>query len=165
MRPYGSPAELERRRYLAVARVLSGYTHEEVSEFLGVTVRSVQRWMQVYRAQGPKGLEAKAASGRLPKLTASQERQVLQWFFRSPTEFGFPSELWTGPRVVQLIKRKFHVSFHPRYINQWLAQRRVTPQKPTRQARERNEREIRRWIRKEWPRIKKAPGVGVHTWF
>jgi transposase len=63
--------------------------------------------------------------------------------------------------VAELILRKFRKKFHTRYLNQWLAQRHITPQKPSRQARERNEREIRRWVREEWPRIKKVPGVGV----
>ena len=65
-------------------------------------------------------------------------------------------ELWTAPRVAKLVAKKFHVHFHPRYINQWLSEHRVTPQKPTRQARERDAREVRRWLREECPRIKKA---------
>jgi len=89
---------------------------------------------------------------------------VLRWFRHSPRSFGFPDDLWTAPRVAQLIQRKFRKRFHPHYINQWLAQRRVTSQKPERQARERDAREVRRWLREEWPRIKKVPGVGVRTW-
>ena len=83
----------------------------------------------------------------------------------SPREFGFSTELWTAPRVAELIRRKFRKTFHPHYVNQWLAERRITSQKPERQARERDEREVRRWLREEWPRIKKVPGVGVPIWF
>jgi transposase len=161
MRTEGTPAELERRRRLAVRRVRSGYTQKEVADFLGVHPRTVQRWMQTYREHGMRGLKARPASGRPPKLSLQQERKVLRWFRQSPTEFGFTTELWTAPRVAELILRKFRKKFHARYLNQWLAQRRITPQKPSRQARERNEREIRRWVREEWPRIKKVPGVGV----
>jgi transposase len=165
MRPHGTSAELEGRRRLAIARLRSGYTQQEVADFLGVNPRSVRRWVKAYREQGLAGLRAKPAPGRLPKLTARQEQHVLGWIQRSPTEFGFATELWTAPRVADLIYRKFRVSFHPRYINQWLAQRRITPQKPARRARERNEREIRRWLREEWPRIKKSSGVSVRTSF
>ena len=161
MRPHGTAAELERRRLLAVDRVRSGYTHQEVADFLGVRRTSVTRWMATYRKLGRRGLKAKPHPGRTPKLTREQEREVLSWFSRSPTEFGWATELWTAPRVATLIRRKFRVKFHPRYVNHWLARRRITPQKPTRQARERNERGIRRWLREEWPRIKKVPGVGV----
>jgi transposase len=165
MRPHGTGAELERRRRLAVARVRSDYTQQEVADFLGVTARSVQRWMQAYREHGMTGLKARPHLGPKPKLSPTQERQVLQWFRRSPRSFGFRTELWSAPRVTQVIQRKFHKTFHPHYINQWLAERRITSQKPERQARERNEREVRRWLREEWPRIKKSPGVGVRTLF
>jgi len=165
MRPHGTGAELERRRRLAVTHARSSYTQQEVADFFDVRLRSVQRWMQAYRKRGMAGLKAKPHPGRAPKLSVAQERQVLRWFRRSPQEFGFATELWSAPRVAQVIQRKFRKKFHPRYVNQWLAKRRITPQKPERQARERDQREVRRWLREEWPRIKKVPGVGVRTWF
>ena len=165
MRHHGTGAEPERRRRLAVMRVRGDYTQQEVADFLGVSPRSVQRWMRAYREHGLAGLKAKPHTGRPPKLSPAQERQVLRWFRRSPREFGFPTELWSASRVTQVIHRKFRKTFHPHYINQWLAKRRITSQKPERQARERDEREVRRWLREEWPRIKKSLGVGVRTSF
>jgi transposase len=164
MRPHGTTAELERRRRLAVKRVRSGYTQQAVADFLGVHLRSVERWMQTYREHGRKGLKAKPATGRPPTLSSEQEREVLRWFRKSPREFGFATELWTAPRVAELIRRTFRKRFHPHYVNQWLAQRRITSQKPERQARERDKKEVRRWLCEELPRIKKVPGVGVPTW-
>jgi transposase len=121
--------------------------------------------MKAYRAGGLRALAAKKSPGRPRKLTAAQAREVLRWFSRSPTEFGFGTDLWTAPRVAKLIAKRFRVHFHPRYINQWLAERRVTPQKPAHQARERNEREVRRWLREEWPRIKKVRRGVEPIWF
>ena len=165
MRTHGTGSELERRRRLAVVQTQSGYTQQEVADFFQVSVRSVERWVRAFREHGSKGLKAKPARGRPPTLSPDQEREVLRWFRRSPREFGFPTELWSAPRVAEVIRRKFRKSFHPRYVNQWLAHRRITSQKPERQAREQDKREVRRWLREEWPRIKKSPGVGVRTWF
>jgi len=120
--------------------------------------------MQAYRVGGMRALKAKPVPGRPPILSPRQEEAVLGWFLKSPREFGFPTELWTGARVSELIQRKFHKTLHPHYVIQWLAQRRITSQKPERQARERNEREVRRWVREEWPRIKKVRGVSVPIW-
>jgi transposase len=164
MRPHGSGPELERRRRLAVRRVRSGYTQTEVARFLDVHLRTVQRWMRTYREFGWSGLKAQPVPGRPPRLSAAQERRVLSWFRQSPRSFGFPTELWTAGRVTEVIRRKFHKEFHPHYINEWLAQRRITPQKPERQARERDERKVRRWLREEWPRIKKLRRGGVPIW-
>jgi transposase len=165
MRSPGSKEELERRRRLGVSHVLVGYRQRTVAKFLGVHPSSVCRWMKAYHRGGDAALAGHDSRGRPRKLTRSQERQVLGWFRHSPKSFGFPTELWTAKRVAQVIYRKWRIKFHPRYLNQWLAERRITPQKPRFQAREQDEQEVRRWLREEWPRIKKGLGVGAHTWF
>jgi transposase len=149
-------AELERRRRLAVERVGEDRSQAETARFLGVTRSAVCKWMKAAR-RGPAGLRAKPGRGRPAKLTRRQESQVLGWFSKSATEFGFPNALWTGARVALLIRRKFDVKFHPRYVNQWLAERRITPQKPRRRPRERDDDEVRRWLRYQWPYVKNAP--------
>lgn len=165
MRTPGFKEELERRRRLGVCHVLAGYRQRTVAEFLGVHPSSVSRWMNAYRRGGDGALEGSDPSGRPRKLTRAQERQVLGWFRRSPKSFGFPTELWTAARVAAVIRRKWRVKFHPRYLNQWLAERRVTPQKPRFQAREQDETEVQRWLREDWPQIKKARRGGVLTSF
>jgi transposase len=156
MRPFGSATELENRRRLAVTRVQEGYSQAEVARFLGVHVRTVRRWVADYRRDGDAGLAARQHPGPTPRLTPEQERVVLGWFRKCPTEFGCPTELWTAPRVAQLIERTFGVTFHPRYLNAWLTARGITPQKPKRQSRERDQEEIDRWIEEDWPRIQET---------
>lgn len=157
MRTRGSAEELERRRRLAVTRVLEGNTPEFVANFLGIHPTSVRLWWRAYHKHGFAGLAARPHPGRTPKLTARQERQVLNWLRKSPLSFGFATELWTAPRVAQLIERKFKVRFHPRYLNAWLTARDITPQKPAMQPRERDDAVIVHWRQHEWPRIQNAP--------
>ena len=158
MRTKGSPQELENRRRLAVQRVGEGRSPAEVAGFLGVHVRTVQGWVAAHRRAGDAGLAAKPQSGRPRKLAARQERTVLSWLSKSPLDFGFPTELWTAPRVAKLVKDRWGVKFHPRYLNEWLSARGITPQKPRAAARERDEAAIAAWRRRDWPRIKKRPG-------
>ena len=160
-----SAAELERRRRLAVKRVLSGYSQQQTADFLGVAKSSVSQWMKAYRKRGDAGLAAKPRPGRPRKLTKRQERTVLGWFNKPATKFGFASELWTASRVAKLIRQKWDVKFNPRYISSWLAQRRVTPQKPRRQPRERDEEAIREWLHNDWPLIQNAPFPSAHIWY
>ena len=83
---------------------------------------------------------------------------------------AFAHQLWLSHRTVdrgtggEVIYRKWRVKFHPRYLSQWLAERRITPQKPRFRAREQDEDEVQRWLREEWPRIKKVRRGGVHIW-
>ncbi len=163
MRDKGSPAELEHRRLLAAQRVLEGYSAAEVAEFLDVDPRSVRRWVATYRKAGGTGLAARPAAGRPPKLTHTQEKVVGRWLADKPTDHGFPTDLWTGPRVAHLIRQEFGVTINPKYITVWLRRRGFTPQKPRRVPRQRDPEAIAAWLAADWPRIKKKPGDSTPT--
>lgn len=146
---------------LAVQRLAEGYDVGEVADFLGVDPRSVRRWLAAWQQHGPAGLRARPVSGRPPKLSHTQEKIVRRWLADAPTEHGFATDLWTAPRLAQLIEQAFSVHFHPVYLAVWLRQRGYTPQKPQRKARERDDAAIARWLARDWPRIKKRrAGVG-----
>ena len=153
MRTPGTAAELERRRFLAVERLGEGYSAEEVSQFLGVHVRTVYAWQAAYKKQGEAGLKGKPQPGRPSKLTDRQERTVLTWFLKSPRSFGFSTDLWTARRVAQVIERKWGIKFNSRYLNSWLTARSITPQKPQRVSREADQKAIERWRTHDWPRL------------
>jgi transposase len=163
MRDKGSPAELEHRRRLAVQRIRDGYTVEEVAKFLDVAPRSVQRWVAAYRQAGEDGLVARPAAGRPPELTHTQEKVIRRWLADKPTEHGFPTDLWTGPRLAHMIRQEFEVDLNPKYLTVWLRDRGFTPQKPHRVPRERDPKAIAAWLASDWPRIKKKPGGNTPT--
>jgi transposase len=175
MRCAGPPDVLEYRRSLAVQRVVEGYSTQEVAEFLGVDPSSVRRWFAAYRRHGGDGLTAQPVPGRSPKLTTTQEKIVLRWLSDPPTEYGFTTDLWSAPRLAQLIEQEFDTHFHSHYLSTWLRQRveqefdthfhshylstwlrqrGYTPQKPRRVPRERDDEAIARWLAEDWPRIK-----------
>jgi transposase len=159
MRTRGSSEELERRRHLAVQRVREGHTPTQVAKFLGVHPASVRTWWRAYRKHGDAGLKAKPHPGRVPKLTPARQRQVLRWLRKNPKSFGFATELWSAPRIAQVIQRKWGVKFHHRYLNEWLTARGISPQKPQRRPRERDDAAIQYWLRHQWPRIQNAPAA------
>lgn len=161
MRDHGSPSELEHRRRLAVQRVLEGDSTDEVAEFLGVDPRSVRRWAAAYRETGGEGLLARPTAGRPPKLTSTQEKVIRRWLADKPTEHGFATDLWTGPRLAHMIRHEFAVELNPKYLTVWLRRRGFTPQRPRRVPRQRDPEEIAAWLQTQWPRIKKKPDAGT----
>jgi transposase len=163
MRTKGSPDELEHRRQLAVQRCLEGYPVDEVAEFLGISPRTVWRWLASFRDRGPEGLGARPVPGRPRKLSIIQEKIALRWLRDSPTEHGFTTELWTAGRLAQLIEQEFAIRFNPRSLSAWLKERGFTPQMPERIPRERDPEAIAAWLASDWPRIKKkARRQGAH---
>ena len=159
MRTKGSPEELEHRRQLAVQRYLEGYSADEIAEFLDVAPRTVWRWLARFHEQGPEGLASRPVPGRPPKLTTTQEKVIRRWLTEDPTKQGFATELWTGPRLAELIRQEFGICLNPQYLCTWMRARGFTPQKPQRVAREGDPEEVTAWLKFQWPRIKKRPDV------
>ncbi len=110
--------------------------------------------MATFRDQGVHALAARPVSGRPRKLTPIQEKIALRWLTESPLHHGFQTELWTAPRLGQLIGEEYGVLLHPRYLSAWLRDRGLTPQKPQRVPRERDPKAIAAGLKSDWPRIK-----------
>ena len=154
----GKALPAEGVRLLAVRLVLRGEPPDEVAERLGVSERSVWRWLGRWRRRGRLGEDALAVRpgrGRPPKLDAAQAARVSRWLDGRASDFGFTTDRWTAPRVASLIESRLGVRMNHRYLNEWLRGRGVTPQVPPRQARERDEAMIGAWLAHAWPGIKK----------
>jgi len=164
MRRKGSASELERRRVLAVERVLDGYSTQEVAAFLDVDPSSVRRWLSAFRGRGLGGLAARPGPGRPRKLSHTQEKIALRWLSDDPTEHGFGTGLWTAARLAALIRREWGITLNPRYLSAWLRARDFSPQRPERVPRERDPQVIAAWLQSEWERIKKTPGGCAPPW-
>jgi transposase len=164
-RPPGTAAELERRRRRAVEAVRAGEQPAAVARVLGVGRGTVSRWLK--DARRPGGLAAKPRGNPPPKLTPAQDRRLLGLLRQGADAHGWPNRLWTTARVAALIRRHFGVTYHPDHVGRFLRQRlNWTPQKPRRQARERDEDAIERWKRTVFPRIARAArGRGAHLVF
>jgi transposase len=148
---------LVRRRQLAGQRVLEGSPIEAVTDFLGVHRTTVSRWVAAFRARGIPGLATRVATGRPPRLTHTHEKVIRRWLADKPTEHGFPTEQWTGPRVAHMIRQEFGVALNPKYMTVRLRRRGLKPQKPRRVPRQRDPEVIAAWLASDWPRIKKSP--------
>src|SRR5438132_13832966 len=134
-RPFGTAAELERRRLRAVEAVGEGESPEAVARILGVDRSSVYRWLKC--AEQPDGLAAKLHPGRPPLLSPEQLRGLEDLLLRGAKAHGWHNELWTCARVVEVIRGHFHVEFHHDHVGRILRERlNWTPHKPERRARE-----------------------------
>jgi transposase len=154
-RPFGTAAELQRRRCHAVVAVHQGESPEVVARVVGINRSSIYRWLKL--AQRPDGLAAQPHPGPAPRLSPEQLRRLEALLLEGPQAHGWPNQLWTCSRVVQLIQRHFAVSFHHDHVGRFLRARlNWSPQKPRRQARERDEADIEFWKTVRFPKIATA---------
>lgn len=155
MRPKGSAAELEVRRRLAVGMLAKGKSSREVAELVGASMSSVKRWKAAWKKGGLEAVAAKPHPGRTPRLSSAQHRQLEKILLRGPSAAGYSTDLWTCPRVAEVIAKRFGVAYHDAHVWKLLRKLGWSCQRPERRARERDEAAIRRWRERDWPRIKK----------
>lgn len=156
MRSKGTAQQLEERRYRAMNLLAEGYTQKEVAAKLGVTQGAVSLWKRACDKDGREGLCAKVHPGPTPKLTPKQGERLLKYLIEGPRKHGWKTELWTLPRIVELIERKFGAHYDQSGVWRMLRRLGWSCQKPERRARERNQDAVDRWRTHDWPRLKKV---------
>jgi transposase len=109
-------------------------------------------------AEGPQALRHRKPPGRRSKLTHQQRLQLLELLAQGTQAFGFRGDLWTQPRVAQVIRRHFGVQYHPSQVGRILKQYDWSRQQPIRRAAQRDEEAIQHWKEERWPALKKRLG-------
>lgn len=148
--------ELQERRDRAAVLFEEGVRQAEVARRLAVTEASVSRWHKAWKRRGAAGLKVHERLGRPRELSEAQEVRLTKSLLEGALAHGFATDLWTLPRIAQLIERLFGVHYHPGHV--WWVMRRLgwSLQRPTTRARERDEEAIATWRRRAWPRLKKG---------
>lgn len=147
---------LEALRMRAVRSVQDGESPEDVARTLRVTSRAMYNWLAQYRRGGWDGLKAKPLFGRPAKL----DDKKLKWIYdtvtqKNPMQMKFAFALWTREMVAALIKGRFKITLSAASVGRLLAQLGITAQKPLHRAMERDEALVQKWLKTEYPKIKK----------
>lgn len=148
--------ELERRRRRGARLLLVGNSQADVARQIGVSRQTVMRWDRTLKEGGIEALRRPERFGRPERLTEAQRAELVRVLKEGSLAAGFATELWTLPRIAQLIEQKFSVSMVPSSVWRLLGRLGWSVQRPTGQARERDERAIRTWKAKRWPELKKS---------
>jgi len=146
----------EQIRRMALQRVREGESPREVIDSYGLARTTIYKWLILDREGGEEALRARKATGRPPILNERQRLAVRRWIAgKDPRQYGFDFGLWTRRIVRDLVQRRFKVSLGITSVGRLLASLGITPQKPLRRAYERDPEAIERWIRAEYPLLKR----------
>jgi transposase len=157
MRPTGTTKQLEQRRRRAIALLETGHGVRETARQVGASPSSVTHWRQAYEKHGETALRAHSPPGRPAQLNDRQTRRLEQLLLQGPQRHGYANALWTLPRIAEVIRKHFGITYDPSSVWNVLHRMGWSCQKPERRARERDEQAIATWRKKDWPRIKKSP--------
>jgi len=148
-----------------------GWKQQAIAEALGVTQGAVSQWLKRAKEGGIQALLRRKAPGASPRLTPEQRSQLPELLAQGAESFGFRGDIWTQPRIAQLIRDQLGVSYHPSQVGRILKTCGWSSQKPVHRASQRNEEAIRRWKEERWPEIKKShrgredPDIRGPEWF
>jgi transposase len=141
---------LEEIRLMAVQRVWEGERPSVVIASYGFSRPVIYRWLRQAKGKGRglRALRSRKGTGRPPKLTTAQARQIYRWISgKNPRQYGFDFDLWTRQVVAKLVADRFGVKLSLASVGKLLAALGLTLQKPLMRAYERDPAAIEAWIR------------------
>jgi transposase len=151
-------ADRQVRRERAAELFAQGRSQAEVARELDVFRQSASRWHAGWQATGTTGLQSRGPTGRRPKLPDSALAGIEQALLEGALAHGSATDVWTLERIAVVIQGRTSVQLSNPSVWRLLRGRLGwTVQRPTRQAKERDEEAIQHWVAHEWPRIKKGP--------
>ena len=142
----------EWRRLRAWHLFQQGWTEREIAEALGASYGAVSQWLTSARNEGRQALLSRRR-GTHAKLTEEQKRLIPDFLWHGPEAYGFRGEVWTCPRVVEVLAREFGVTYHRDHVSRILKELGWTPQIPITRAIQRDEAAIAHWRTHVWPEL------------
>jgi len=147
-------SEYIRQQAVKMVRV-DNQSPEEVIKIFGLHRSSIYRWLDKYDNGGANSLLSTKANGPAAKLSAKQKYQIARILLKNPTQLRFEYALWTIEMIVKLIEHKFGVSYSGIHVGRLLNEIGYSKQKPLQRAYEQDPQKVKRWLKKEYPAIKK----------
>lgn len=132
-------------------------TQSQASEIFGLHIRSVNRMWSKYKLGGSRNIKEKkrgVQGGK--KINGKQAAEVRKLIKEKlPDQLKLSFGLWTREAVQQLILEKYGIELSRWQVGRYLKSWGFTPQKPIRKAFEQKPEQVKQWLEKEYPAIKK----------
>ena len=101
-------------RLHGVLLVAQGMTCPDVARLLGDAPRSVEHWVNRFQQQGLGGLTERERSGRPPRLSEKQRKEVDGVLRQKPSDAGMRVNLWDGKTLSAWIDKTYGIQLRVR---------------------------------------------------
>lgn len=150
-----SRKDKEKRRLGAGKMFEKGISQADVARKFKVSPAAVKYWHDAWEKQGLEGLKSKGHPGFSSELTEENRKKLKKTLLRGAKKYGYPTDLWTLPRIAAVIRKEFGISFSCVWVWKIILSLGFTSQKPQERNKERDEKAIGEWKTKTFPRLKK----------
>lgn len=145
------------QRLIAAISYKEGLSIETIASCCGITTDTIYRWLGWFESE--ESLDEaihddQGGSGRKPALAKEKRPELEEILLEGPEEYGFTGQMWTGPRVSEVIETEFDVSVNSVTAWRYMKQLGWSHQKPKHHSVKRDEVEIKKFRNKDWIEIR-----------
>jgi len=108
-----------------------GRPHQTIAEDLGVSPRTIQRWLNAYLEHGLDGLRPRHAPGAKPKLTADLAPALQQWVIDGPVQQGLDRANWTYAELADHLFKTKGIRVRRSAMQVFCSRHAIHPYRPT----------------------------------
>ena len=108
-----------------------GRKHRDIAADLGITPRTVQRWLNAYLAGGLGGLKPRKAKGRDPVIPAHKADEIRRWVIQGPVEQGLDRANWTHAELAGHLFKTHGISASRSAMQRFCRKLGIRPYRPT----------------------------------
>src|SRR5215475_8424659 len=106
-----------RTRCQAILMAHRGRRHRPIAEDLGVTVRTLQRWLRAYQDKRLAGLKLRWRQERRARIPAALAPEILGWILHVPAGCGLDRANWTYAELATQLYRTPGLTVRPSTIH------------------------------------------------
>jgi transposase len=126
-----TPHRRLRNRCQAILMAARGRQHRQIAEDLGISVRTLQRWLNAYHTGGLEGLTIQWAAGRAPRIPAALAPEILTWVTHGPAGCGLDRANWTYAELATHLYRTHGIAVSESTMRSFCTKHGVRPYRPT----------------------------------
>lgn len=141
------------KRIHALLYLADSKTVAEVAEILHLGEQTVRDYFHAFIRQGLASLVYHRPTGRPPRLTKSQRKELAELIKAGPEAAGYECGCWSAVMIQDLIYNRFGVEYSPHYICELLDHIGFSFQKARFVSDHLNEKLRLAWLEQAWPRI------------
>jgi transposase len=108
-----------------------GRPHKDVAADLGITPRTVQRWLNAYLDGGIMALVPRKARGHEPAIPAHMAGEIRRWVIEGPAAQGLDRANWTHAELADHLRKTHGTSASRSAMQRFCRQHDIRPYRPT----------------------------------
>ena len=105
--------------------------HAQIAQDVGVSTRTVQRWLNAYAHGGVEGLTIQWASGRPPHIPETLAPEILGWIKAGPAGCGLDRANWTYAELATYLYQTKGLTVSVTTMRTFCTKYGVRPYRPT----------------------------------